>query len=80
MFSAPEVQALARDFVWIKIDPNEEHIDRRPFRYKATGYVPEVIFIDVRGESDAVIARLEDRSVEGVVRTMKKVLSDMKPR
>ena len=75
MFSDARVRELARSFTCVKIDPRDQNVDRRPFTHKATRYVPEVVFLDVRQNREKVIDRLENRTVEGVIRAMKNVLS-----
>lgn len=71
MFSDARIQELAADFVWVKADPNQRNVNRGAFQYKATRYVPEVVFVSPDGD---VVKRLQERTVEGVAATMESVL------
>ena len=75
MFSDSRILKLAEDFVCVKVDPRDRTEFEVASEYKSTRYVPEVVFLDHRGE---VVARLEDRSVEGAAATMEKVLQKVK--
>ena len=68
MFSDEVIRKLAREFVAVSVDPRES-ADAREF--KATRYVPEVVFLTSR---QRVVMRLGDRSVSGVRSTMQRVL------
>lgn len=68
MFSDQTVQDLSGKFICVKIDPRES---REALHLKRTRFVPEVLFVD---DSERVLATLEDRSVAGVVGTMREVL------
>ena len=74
MFSDETVKELAEEFVCVKVDPRET---RDAWAYKATRYVPEVVFID--SELD-VVTRLDmnDRSVAGFTSLMRRVLAHVR--
>lgn len=75
MLSNSRIQKLAQLFTCVTVDPRERDVDRRTFEHKATRYVPEVVFVDVRRGQEEVLTRLEDRSVEGVIEAMNKALN-----
>ena len=77
MFSDNRIQKLAADFVCVKVDPRDRGVDQEAYEHKSTKYVPEVVFLDPKGE---VVGRLEDRSVEGAAQAMEKVLEAVKRR
>jgi len=55
VFSDADVQAALADFVLVKVDPRSRSYDSSAARYKKTRFVPEVVFVDPRGN---VISRL----------------------
>ena len=75
MFSDSRIVKLAEQFVCVKVDPRVRSEFELASDYKSTRYVPEVVFLDSRGE---VVDRLEDRSVEGAAATMERVLKKVK--
>ena len=76
MFSDPQIQRLTSRFVTISIDPRDPNVDREPFKHKATNYVPEIVCLDVRGNEERVVARMEERTVKGATRVLATVLGE----
>jgi len=74
VFSDAGVRKLAEGFVCVKIDPRTGE-DQEAYEHKSTRFVPEVVFLDPRGE---VVSRLNDRSVRGATAAMEKVLQSVK--
>ena len=71
VFSDARVQELAKEFVCVKVDPRDPNRDPAAMEYKRSRYVPEVVLLN----SDAVVkGYLEDRSVEGTITQLEKVL------
>jgi hypothetical protein len=68
VFSDEKIRELAREFVTVKLDPRESS---DAGRFKATRFVPEVVFLTSKLR---VINRLAERSVAGVRSTMQRVL------
>lgn len=75
MLSDARIQKLAGEFICVKVDPRDRSADRDAMEFKSTRYVPEVVFLSPQGD---VIDRLEERSVDGVVRTMEEVLKTVR--
>lgn len=71
MFSDSRIQELAKEFVCVKVDPRERGVDRTPFRYKSTRYVPEVVILSSEGE---VLGRIEEHTAAGVAAKMETAL------
>ncbi len=77
MFSQEKIRRLATKFVTISIDPRDPDVEDEPFKHKSHNYVPEVVFLDVRDGQERVVARLEDRTLDGVTRIMVQVLTEL---
>jgi len=75
VLSRKRIRDLLDQFICVKVDPRKPDFDRDALRYKSTRYVPEVVFLDPRGE---VIDHLEDRSLDGAARTLEVVLEYVK--
>ena len=79
MLSNQTVQRYAQLFVCVHIDPRDPDADDTAYKHKSTGYVPEVVFLDVRDDSEKVVARLKNhRSVDEMLNLMKKALARVK--
>ncbi len=76
MFSDPQVQGLTSRFITVSFDPRDPKVDRKAFKHKATNYVPEIVCLDVRGNEERVVARMEERTVEGATRVLALVLGE----
>ena len=74
MLSQTAVQAIAEEFVTVKIDPNNS---RDALHHKTTGYVPELVVLDSRQN---FIDSIEARDAPGVARALKQALADARKR
>ena len=68
VFSDPRIKDMAKHFVPVRIDPRDGNEGQE---YRATRFVPEVVFLTTTGK---VIARIEDRSSNGVLKDMEQVV------